>query len=257
VARWYETMKHAGGGAEGPVGGQIFGDVNHQAGNLVHKIYYWTTVLEEAAGEADTADGAHAAASLRALLGELHGLLGRTLELLRPVNARPMLVPLGDLVTSVRNRLGAGTDADEQTTAALAAFATHQVLIDPLQIDRAFGMLEESFAARAGANSNTDSLLLTIRRAPAADNSVGDACSVEIRCEARFELAPDARNPVAATVGAALACKLLEVIGWRVELVDEPVLRRLTIFVPLVDAASVRNRAHSTDPSEGETSLNA
>lgn len=257
MARWYETIKHAGGGPEGPAGGHLFGEVNHQAGNLVHKIYYWTNVLEEAAADADAADGAQAAASLRSLLGELHGLLGRTLELMRPVKARPMLVPLADLVCSVRNRLGACAEADAQTIETLRVLGNHQALIDPLQIDRAFGMLEESFAERAGANSNTDSFLLTVSRAGRADNSVSAAYAVEIRCEAPFKLAPDARNPVAATVGAALACKLLEVVGWRVELVDEAALRRLTIFVPLADAASARNGALPTDPSEGGTSLNA
>jgi hypothetical protein len=153
--------------------------------------------------------------------------------------------------------MGADPNRDDVSNDTLVRSASLEALVDPLQIDRAFGMLEECFALRCSTNSNAQSLLLTVRPADPLDKFVSDAKTVEIRCEATFTMSPDARNTVVATVGAALACKLLEVLGWRVELRDDASTRRLSIFVPLVETTSARNGSPPHDVRGGGTCLNA
>lgn len=251
MARWYEGMKYDGGRAEGPAGGNLFGEVRHEAGNLVHKMYYWAAILEE---DAPDPESAAAVGHLRESLAELHGLISRTLDLLRPVKARPILIPVEDLYTSLCSRFGTDPTVAAQ---ALAQIGDRQALVDPLQVDRAAGMLKEAFSLRTGANSNVDSLTLTLQLREESNNSAERIEGAELRCCAKFDTRVEDRDTTAGAVGAALAQRLLEVVGWSIAVDDDPESRTLTIFVPLAASAVARNGSPGTDTSERQTRLNA
>jgi hypothetical protein len=251
VARWYEGMKYEGGGDEGPAGGELFAEVSHEVGNLVHKMYYWAAILEE---EGVDPQSAEIAGHMRGSLGELHGLVSRTMDLLRPVKARPILISLQDLYLSCCTRFGASTDMCTET---LAQLGDRQVLVDPLLADRAIGMLVEAFEGRCGVNSDTDSLLLTLQSCLAPKDSVDRVETAEIRCEAKFDTLADERDAVAGAVGAALAQRLLEVVGWKISIDDQPSFRTLTILVPLSATADARNGSADPDTCERQARLNA
>jgi len=244
VARWYEGMKYEGGTDEGPVGPEVFADVSHEAGNLAHKAYYWMALLEEDAGNPESSE---AAGHVRDCLGELHGLVSRTMELLRPVKARPFLCPLDDLYGSLCVRFG--TDSDGASD-LLARVGAREVLVDPLQVDRAVGMLKEAFALRTGADTEADSLTLTLDIVPAAKDSATPVDTAKIVCCAKFVTQAIERDTVTSTIGAALAQKLLKVVGWGVTLDDDASFRTLTIQVPLSSPTDARNGSHDTDTSE-------
>ena len=251
MARWYEGMVYEGGGDEGPAGGELFAEVSHEVGNLVHKMYYWTAILEE---DGQDLQSAEIAGHMRASLGELHGLVSRTMDLLRPVKARPILICLEDLCQSLCTRFGVSTDS---CTEALAQLGGRQALVDPLQVDRAVGMLVEAFARRRGANSDADTLLLTLQSSLASKDSLDRGETAEIRCEAKFDILVDERDAVAGAVGAALAQRLLEVVGWKVSIDDQPSIRTLTILIPLSAIAVARNGSPDADTSERQARLNA
>ena len=251
VARWYEGMKCEGVDAEGPAGGKLLGEVNHEVGNLVHKMYYWAAILEEDKADPESVE---VVGHLRDSLGELHGLISRTLDLLRPIKARPILIPIEDLYQSLGSRFGCCTKLADNEAAQLSG---RQALVDPLQVDRAVGMLVEAFAARSDASAESDSLALTLRRSPASKDAADCSETAEIRCEAKFDACIDERDSVAGAVGAALAQKLLEVVGWTITIDDQQALRVLTIRVPLSASADARNGSPDPDTSERQTGLNA
>ena len=66
-------------------------------------MYYWTALLEE---EPESAEAGEAVACLKSSLGELHQLVNRAFELMRPVEARPIQVGASDLAKSIALRLG-------------------------------------------------------------------------------------------------------------------------------------------------------
>lgn len=244
-------MKYEGGGDEGPVGGQLFSDVSHEAGNLVHKAYYWMALLEEGG---DDPESREAAVHVRDCLGQLHGLISRSMELVRPVKARPFLCPIEDLYGSLCSRFGTDGSVSAQ---ALAQAGTREALVDPLQVDRAVGMLKEAFALRTGAGTDDDSLTLTLELFADAKDSSAVVGTAEIVCCAKFDATVIERDTVAGEVGAALARKLLEVVGWDVALTDDGSLRTLTIRVPLSSQTDARNGSPGTDTSERQHRLNA
>jgi hypothetical protein len=251
VARWYEGMRYENGSGEAPAGGELFADVSHEVGNLVHKMYYWAAILEEDGADPQSAE---VAGHMRESLGELHGLVSRTMDLLRPVKARPILISLEDLCLSLCARFGLSTDS---CTEALAQLGGRQTLVDPLQVDRAVGMLVEAFARRCGVNSEADTLLLTLQSSLTSKDPVDCIETAEIRCEAKFDVLVDERDAVAGAVGAALAQRLLEVVGWKISIDDQPSLRTLTILVPLSATADARNGSPDSDTCERQARLNA
>ena len=108
----------------------------------------------------------------------------------------------------------------------------------------------EAFSARVGANSDNDSLLLTLHEPRDSGGCGGRVFGAEIRCCAQFDVHVDERDTVAGAVGAALAQKLLEVVGWQIAIEDDASVRTLTVLIPLVSSKDARNGTQATDTSE-------
>jgi len=239
MPRWYENLKTSKPGAMSVDDGRLIGDVNHAAGNLVHRMYYWTGVLEE---EPAGIDAAEAVEQLKDSLGELHRLVNRTMDLVRPIEARPLVVAANDVVTSVGLRLGC-RPLDDAGAAVVEELAHYEVSVDPNQLDRAIGMLGEAFIQPKGPN-DADPPISTLEpriQYPIEDNE--DAPTVLVlECTVASDpgRVDERVDSVAAAVSLALATRLLAVVDWRAMIdVDEEGKRRLTILVPITARATV------------------
>lgn len=234
MARWYENLKTSKAGAMSADDGRLIGDVNHAAGNLVHRMYYWTGVLEE---EPAAINAAEAVEQLKNSLGELHRLVNRTMDLVRPIEARPLVVAANDVVTSVGLRLGT-RPLDEAGAAVLDELAHYEVSVDPNQLDRAIGMLGEAFVQPKGPE-DTDIPVSTLDlfiQEPLKDTEVAPTVLV-LECSVAGDpnRVDERVDSVSAAVSLALATRLLAVVDWRAMIdVDEEGKRRLTILVPIV-----------------------
>ncbi len=227
MPRWYETLKTSKPGAMSQDDGRLIGDVNHAAGNLVHRMYYWTGILEE---EPTSTDAAEAVEQLKDSLGELHRLVNRTMDLVRPIEARPLVVAVNDVVTSIGLRLGC-RPLDAAGSAILDDLSHFEVSIDPNQLDRAIGMLGEAFTQPKVLSTLDLHIQRPLQDTPAAPTVLVLECTVESdpgRIDERVD-------SVTAAVSLALATRLLAVVDWRAMIdVDEEGKRRLTILVPIV-----------------------
>ncbi|RMD84501.1 MAG: hypothetical protein D6815_04065, partial [Candidatus Dadabacteria bacterium] len=145
MARWYENIRLEDPAVGTSDSGRLIGEVSHAAGNLVHRMYYWTAILED---RREPADGEEAVRELRETLAGLHRLVKRTMDLLRPVKLRLIEVAGRDVLRSIALRLGAAPSEEE--TAACEQALDAMIAVDPVQLDRALGLLGEAVAAGGG-----------------------------------------------------------------------------------------------------------
>jgi hypothetical protein len=227
VPRWFENLRIENSVGPDSDGNRLLGEVNHAAGNIVHRMYYWTALLEE---EPESSEAAEAVACLKSSLGELHQLVNRAFELMRPVEARPIQVGACDLANSIALRLGVEL-ADPTNCLADPMLAGAEVQIDPVQLDKAIGMLRETLSAVSEDNG-----LSPLELAPMRAHGRGrlDRDGFVLRCRIyRDEVVGSPRDSTIHDVAIALATRLLSVFDWIVEVEDVNDERRFVIFVPI------------------------
>jgi hypothetical protein len=237
VSRWYESLKIA---APRPAGeAQLMREVNHATGNLVHRMFYWAELLEEAAPRKDARE---AVENLKTSLGELHRLVTRSLDLVRDVELRPLEIPVLEVVRSIALRFGTEpewSDADEVETELVA----RTTAVDPLVLDRGLGLVAEALIQqeqRDGDDVNPccDVSPLRVRYAHATVES-GERDGVflhfSVRTHDSHNLARKA-DDVDAAVALALARKLIVAVGWLLDIEEADGERCLVFFFPLADA---------------------
>ncbi len=202
-------------------------EVEHDVGNLMHRMYYWCEFLEQTV--CDDGPATEATVELRESLGELYRLIGRTTDLMRPVRVRTFRVALIDVCRRILQRLGCSARVDE---AVLAGFADCEVAVDPMPLDRALDMIAEALGC--------------------TDRHSGSAVEVQLRLEqgdrrtaARFylDLSPcdggsqDLRawrpGGAAERICESLAGRILNGFGWTLEAATNTPSPSCTITIPL------------------------
>ncbi len=128
---------------------QLLSEVSHSLGNIIHRMYYWTGVLEdtvlEDATSADTAPEDDAVLEIKSSLASLHEIIGRTLELLRPVASHPVTATAADLELSIGRRFDCvppRSDADSSNADSLSGLDT-PVTVDPQLLGRVLALIGE------------------------------------------------------------------------------------------------------------------
>jgi hypothetical protein len=224
VSDWYDHLKNTRGAPAPSDDGRLMGDVSHAAGNIIHRMYYWAGVLEERGPEGSASR--EAIRELKDSLGELHRLVKRALDLQRPVKPRPIPIAAGDVVRSIALRFQAsGVDIPQAVSAELDAV---EAFVDPVQLDRAIGMLEEALVGCRDVDS--------VDMKAALDSSVSDGngvlqveCVAHCKVEAGGTIQPHASEEVC----IALASKLLRAFQWKVVVEDDGPRRHLFISIPV------------------------
>jgi hypothetical protein len=230
VARSNERRLAESAAASEAEDGSLIREARHAAGNLVHRMYYWTGLLEDAALDASASE---ALAELRTSLAGLHRLVGRTMDLVRPVHVATIDASVADVVTSVLQRFGRGDALIELPEDV----RTSKIRVDPILVDRAIGMLAELIPC-----SNADEAAGNI--APAAVRVLAQPTLHGLLIEVQSQPSAARVDPSQGTgteIGVALARKLLAPLGWTVSVSETERAIALRIFVPVRDhvAASV------------------
>jgi hypothetical protein len=184
----------------------LVGELHHATHNLLHRMRYWTSLLEsERLGDS----GAEALNELRLSLDGLQGLVGATMDLLRPSEVRTIAIPAGDILRSVALRFRAAATAD--ALARLAGAAT--TLVDPAVLDRALAALVE--AVHPVTYDHGAAAVVAELRGVAADEDAALAPALAVTVESRGRADGEAGDETVlhADVHLALARKLLAEIG--------------------------------------------
>ncbi len=128
---------------------QLLSEVSHSLGNIIHRMYYWTGVLEDAVLEDATSEDAapedDAVLEIKSSLASLHEIIGRTMELVRPVAAHPVTASAADLELSIGRRFDCvplRPDADSSSADSLSGLAT-PVTVDPQLLGRVLALIGE------------------------------------------------------------------------------------------------------------------
>jgi hypothetical protein len=128
---------------------QLLSELSHSLSNIIHRMYYWTGVLEDAvledATSADTAPEDDAVLEIKSSLGSLHEIIGRTMELVRPVASHPVTASAADLELSIGRRFDCvrlRSDADSGSADSLSGLAT-PVTVDPQLLGRVLALIGE------------------------------------------------------------------------------------------------------------------
>jgi hypothetical protein len=233
VSRWFEGVKLAGDGTQGPPDHELMREVNHATGNLVHRMFYWAELLGDRPPEEDLKETVE---HLKDSLGELHRLVSRTFDLVRAVEVRPLGVAANDLVESIALRLG--TRADFGDAPELEDdLAGQRVSVDPLLVDRAMGLVAEALSlTRGDAEPESPACSLRVRASEPMEGDAGSRDGILLHYSAGAKVTHSCAQPgseVAEAVSIALARKLLAALGWLIDLDEVNGERRLAIFVPL------------------------
>ncbi len=232
VSRWYEGVKLAGDGTQGPPDHELMREVNHATGNLVHRMFYWAELLGDCPPQEDLKETVE---HLKDSLGELHRLVSRTFDLVRAVEVRPLGVAANDLVESIALRLG--TQADFGDAPELEDdLAGQRVSVDPLLVDRAMGLVAEALSLTRDAATDAPVSSLRVRSSQPVEGEAGSRDGILLHYSAGAKVTHSCAQPgseVAEAVSIALARKLLAALGWLIDLDEVNGERRLAIFVPL------------------------
>lgn len=128
---------------------QLLFELSHSLGNIIHRMYYWTGVLEDAGLEDATSEYAapedDAVLEIKSSLASLHEIIGRTMELVRPVASHPVTASAADLELSIGRRFDcvpSCPDADSGNADSLAGLAT-PVTVDPQLLGRVLALIGE------------------------------------------------------------------------------------------------------------------
>ncbi len=132
----------------------LLSELSHSLGNIIHRMYYWTGVLEDAVLEDATSEDAapedaapedDAVLEIKSSLASLHEIIGRTMELVCPVAAHPVTASAADLELSIGRRFDCvppRPDADPSSADSLSGLAT-PVTVDPQLLGRVLGLIGE------------------------------------------------------------------------------------------------------------------
>ena len=205
----------------------VAGEVEHDIGNLIHRMYFWCEVLEEKAVGDPT--GLEAAESMRASIGETHKLISRTADLLRPIVVRTFNVPAADLLERILARLGARSAFDP---AVLGDAASREIPVDPMSLDRALDMLGDAIGCGSGEDIMRAEVSVT-------SETFGSGFCVRLRMQAPVpegvSAGGQAWSPGSALedVSAKLGARILARFGWNLEAKVDALRPECSILIPL------------------------
>ena len=212
----------------------LLGEVEHDVGNLMHRMYYWCEILEQAVR--DDGSATEATVELRKSLGELYRLISRSSDLMRPVQVRTFRVALADVCRRILQRLGCGFEVDDR---ALAGFADFEVPVDPMPLDRALDMIAEVLdcAERGEASAVQARLRVDDGGRATPPCFYLDLC---IREGGAGDLRSWSPGGAAERICGALAARILKSFGWELESRLNTPSPSCTITIPLRHSTSRR-----------------
>ncbi len=235
VPRWYENLRSDPADAVASEQARLIGDVSHAAGNLIHRMYYLTGVIEEEPSEG----GALGALSqIRESLGSLHQLLNRTFALVQPVHVRPVPVAATDLVKSLTLRFGenpSGSSAE-----LLAHLTGYELGVDLVHLDRALTMLAEALGRgdRASAAAPAaSSWSVSVMRAAGQQGPRSQQLSIDLVIDPAVGERELLSDGVQRAVGLALVGRVFGLFGWNMQVDESARPRRVRILAPLEPVA--------------------
>lgn len=216
--------------------GRLVGEASHAAGNLIHRLYYLTDVLE---GGPHDDEASAALQQVKDALGELHVVVARSLALLKPVNVKTIQADAATVATSIARRLGAATDPLEECEER-ARLRAMPLEVDPGQLDRAIGLLAEAVAGRGARDEDGEiaASCCSITAEVAAHRLSGRATDRDhglvIRCKAARERAAalDAQGHVSVALAVAVATRVLRTFRCDARFEEQGGQRELIIFIP-------------------------
>jgi len=203
--------------------GLLMGEVRHATGNLLHRLRYWTSLLE---GEPLGGPAAQAVTEIRSSLDGLQQLIARTMELLRPSTVRCIAIPTDDIARAIAIRFG----FECAVTAALNGAEASRVLVDPALLDRALTILAEVFAPRL--DGQDDGFVIGSDRSPDTNASL----TIQMKAKPRASAESDPYASVHHDVNLALARKLLAETGCSCAAHESDGVFQLAIALPLDEA---------------------
>jgi len=204
--------------------GLLMGEVRHATGNLLHRMRYWTSLLE---GEALGGPAAEAVTELRSSLDGLQQLIARTMELLRPSSVRPVAIPADDIARAVAIRFGIDPDSAPPLAQPRSCIGPRHVLVDPALLDRALTILSEVFPTRL--DGREPGFVLDRGQSDVENPTL---LTVQVEVSRRASLESDPYAPVHHDVNLALAGKLLAETACACTATESEGLVRLVITLP-------------------------
>jgi hypothetical protein len=201
---------------------EMFAEIDHDFGNIVHRMYYWSEVLEDKA--AADPDGTEAVSELKEALTELHILLGRVMEFFKPVEMHLFSLPVEDLVARVSCRVGCA-NAVGLDSLSVRSLLSREVEVDPMQLDRAIDMVAEALVSTQGSASRPD---IDAVRVDAV--SKDDQRGIQIRLSARPNTEP---SSALGHVNRGLVSRILGCMKWQLRFRDDGKASVCDLFIPL------------------------
>ncbi len=122
---------------------RLAGEASHAAGNLIHRLYYLTEVIEGGSGSDDIPE---ALSDLKEALGELHTLVARAMALLRPVKVETASFSCLDIALSIAQGFGgeSGEIKAETPAPVLEELSARRADVDPTQLAHAVRLLSDA-----------------------------------------------------------------------------------------------------------------
>jgi hypothetical protein len=230
VPRWYESLRSDPADAAASAQAELIGEVSHAAGNLIHRMYYLTGVIER---EPQAGSPADALAQIRESLESLHQLLNRAFALVRPFEVRPLPVAATDLLKSLALRFG--ENSREAPAALIAQLSGYDVGVDPAHLDRALNVLAEGLGLSRRGMNGTEPAGWTVSVLRGSDDAALEtehlAVDLQIRSSPdRPELLSEG---VQRAVGLAMAERVFGLFGWAMRIDNSTRPQRVRLLAPI------------------------
>lgn len=212
---------------------EILDEVEHDVGNLMHRMYYWCESLEQFSH--GNSDALEATGELRESMSELYRLISRTTDLMRPLQVHTFEVGVGDVCRRIMQRLGCNAHFDESV---LGRFCDREVRVDPMPLDRALDMIAEALGCTDRQCGPAIDVQVKIEKYE-GPSSASSACSAYLHLDLRLREASskDLRQwrPGGASerICQSLAARILDGFGWKIESSVNAPSPSCTIIIPL------------------------
>lgn len=206
---------------------ELLAEVEHDVGNLMHRMFYWCEVLDQSL-QAD-ASVAEAGGELRESVAELYRLVGRATDLVRPLEVRTFRVGVGEVCRRVFQRLGCRERVGEEL---LEGVGDCEVKVDPMPLDRALDMIAEML----GCADNAQGLEVRAELRVAGSDDAVRQLHLDLRPPADHQHRLGRCEPGGASerICRCVAGRVLRGFGWQLEARLDGALPRCTLSIPLV-----------------------
>jgi hypothetical protein len=230
VPRWYESLRSDPADAAASAQAELIGEVSHAAGNLIHRMYYLTGVIERDPRQGNPAD---ALAQIRESLESLHQLLNRAFALVRPVEVRPLPIAATDLLKSLVSRFG--ESSSDAPPALIAQLSGYDVGVDPAHLDRALNVLAEGLGlTRSGMNvAESAGWSVSVLRRSGEGALASDQLAVDLHVRASPDRTELLSEGVQRAVGLAMADRVFALFGWSLNIDSSTRPQCIRLLAPL------------------------